>query len=177
MTIATLTALLLGIQACISDLLARRVCNHVLLAVLGVALATQLLSSGSQPSLSQCLLGGIAGLAVLLPFYAFGWMGAGDVKLFSTIGFLLGAKALLPIWVIASLAAGAHALLVIAWPSVARSTPLALHRAASAWQHSTLVNDWRMDLRSARQGRKGIPYAAYLGLAMIGYVLHGAGYA
>lgn len=173
MTIATLTALLLGIQACISDLLARRVCNHVLLAVLGVALATQLLSSGSQPSLSQCLLGGIAGLAVLLPFYAFGWMGAGDVKLFSVIGLLLGSTALLPIWIIASLAAGLHALVAICWPLAAGYAPLPLQRMVLSLQGSGRVTDWRMDLRSARRGRQGIPYAAYLGLAMIALVASG----
>jgi len=177
MTIASLTALLLGIQACVSDLLARRVSNRVLLAVLCVAAAAQLLAAGTQPTLAQCLLGGIAGLAVLLPFYAVGWMGAGDVKLFATIGLLLGAKALLPIWALASLAAGAHAIIVLAWPALVRTSPLLLQRAALAWHGSALACGWRMDLRSARQGRKGIPYAAYLGLAMVAYVLHGAGYA
>ena len=176
MTISSLIALLLGIQACVGDLLARRISNRVLLCVLTVALAFQMLPSAQIP-LAQCLLGGMVGLAVLLPFYAMGWMGAGDVKLFSTIGFLLGANALLPIWVAASLAAGVHALIVIAWPSVARSSPLLLRKAAWAVQASSVVTDWRMDLRSARQGRKGIPYGAYLGLAMIGHVLHGAGYA
>lgn len=175
MSLITLTALLLGLQVAISDLMARRVSNRVLLAVLCVVVvaqvSAQLMPAASTPTLGQCLLGGVIGLLVLLPFHAIGWMGAGDVKLFSTIGFLLGAKALLPLWLVASLAAGAHALLVVAWPLAAGTVavpPLRLGWQGPAWLHR-----WRDDLRVARQGRRGIPYAAYLGVAMIGYVLQG----
>lgn len=179
MSLLTLTALLLGLHVAISDMTARRVSNRALLTVLGVVALAQVMSladgAAPSPSIGQCLLGGVIGLLVLLPFHAIGWMGAGDVKLFSTIGFLLGSKALLPIWVFASLAAGGHALLVVAWPLVAGSLtaitgPLSA-RPAPAWLHH-----WQCDLRVARQGRSGIPYAAYLGLAMIGYTLIGGGH-
>jgi len=174
MTLIHLTALLLGIQVAISDLLARRVSNRVLLAVLAGVLVMQLLQVGSPPALASCLLGGLIGLAALLPFYAIGWMGAGDVKLFSVIGFLLGGSALLPIWVIASLAAGAHVLVVLTWAPAARCAPLPLQRMVQSLQGSDRVMDWQMDLRAARRGRRGIPYAAYMGMAMIGTVVQGA---
>lgn len=175
MSVITLTALLLGLHVAISDLTARRVSNRALLAVLAVVVIAQVSASGNTPSFGQSLLGGLIGLLVLLPFHAIGWMGAGDVKLFSTIGFLLGAKALLPIWLFASLAAGGHALLVVAWPlaagALAGISPVQATRLGPVW-----LQRWRNDLRVARQGRSGIPYAAYLGLAMIGYTLHGGGY-
>jgi prepilin peptidase CpaA len=177
MTIAYLTALLLGAQVAISDLMARRVSNRALLSVLGCVAAMQLLQIGNPPSLAQCLLGGVIGLAALLPFYAIGWMGAGDVKLFSVIGFLLGSNALLPIWLIASLAAGAHALLVIVWTPAASYAPPRLQRMVQSLQGSSLVLDWQMDLRAARRGRSGIPYAAYMGIAMIAVVVQGGGHA
>ncbi|MGH8054134.1 MAG: A24 family peptidase [Stenotrophomonas sp.] len=176
MTLITLTALLLGLQVAISDLTARRVSNRVLLAVLCVVLVAQLFGNGAAPSVADCLLGGVIGLAVLLPFHVIGWMGAGDVKLFSTIGFLLGAKALLPIWVCASLAAGGHAFLVVAWPLAVRYLPIPLYRASTAYHGNGWLQDWQRNLRAARQGRAGIPYAAYLGVAMIGYVLQRGGY-
>ena len=176
MTIAYLTAMLLGAQVAISDLMARRVSNRALLAVLVCVAAMQLLQIGSPPSLPSCLLGGVIGLAALLPFHAIGWMGAGDVKLFSVIGFLLGSSALLPIWIIASLAAGAHALVAITWPTAARCAPLRLQRVVQSLQGSSLMLDLQMDLRSARRGRCGIPYAAYLGLAMIVIVVSGGGH-
>ena len=173
MSFVYLVALLLGTQVASSDLMARRVSNRVLLVVLACATAMQLLQIGNPPSLPDCLLGGALGLAVLLPFYAIGWMGAGDVKLFAVIGFLLGSSVLLPVWLIASLAAGAHALLVVAWPSAARCAPIPLLRAVQSLQGSTFYLDWQMDLRSARRGRRGIPYAAYMGLALIAVVLQG----
>lgn len=177
MTIAYLTALLLGAQVAISDLVARRVANRALLAVLGCVAAMQLLQIGSPPSLAQCLLGGAIGLATLLPFHAIGWMGAGDVKLFSVIGFLLGSNALLPIWLIASLAAGAHALFVIAWGPATSYAPARLQRMVQSVQGSSLIVDLQMDLRAARRGRNGIPYAAYMGIAMIAIVVQGGGHA
>ncbi|WP_449466367.1 A24 family peptidase [Stenotrophomonas humi] len=176
MTLITLTALLLGLQVAISDLTARRVSNRALLAVLGMAVFAQLFANGTTPSIVDCLLGGVVGLVVLLPFHLIGWMGAGDVKLFSTIGFLLGAKALLPVWVCASLAAGGHALLVVAWPLAVRYVPVSLYKLNTASQGNGWLQDWQLNLRAARQGRAGIPYAAYLGIAMIGHVLRGAGY-
>lgn len=176
MTIAYLTALLLGAHVAISDVMARRVSNRALLVVLVCVMAMQLLQIGSPPSLASCLLGGVIGLAALLPFYAIGWMGAGDVKLFSVIGFLLGGNALLPIWIIASLAAGAHALVALSWPTATSCAPLRLQRMVQSLQGSSLMVDWQMDLRSARRGRRGIPYAAYLGLAMIVVVMNGGGH-
>lgn len=176
MTLIALTALLLGLQVAISDLTARRVSNRALLAVLSMVVFARLFANGTAPSVADCVLGGIVGLAVLLPFHLVGWMGAGDVKLFSTIGFLLGAKALLPIWVCASLAAGGHALLVVAWPLAVRYVPVSLHKVNTVYQGNSRLQDWQLNLRAARQGRAGIPYAAYLGIAMIGYVLHGGGY-
>jgi Flp pilus assembly protein protease CpaA len=50
--------------------------------------------------------GAALGLLALLPFYALRWMGAGDVKFFAVLGLMLGWQALLPVWLVASLAAG-----------------------------------------------------------------------
>lgn len=108
------------------------------------------------------LLGLALGLLVLLPFHVMGWMGAGDVKFFATLGFLLGAKALLPIWIIASLLAGVHAVAILASRYLVRQTPalmgVQLRASGSAlWQR----------VRMARQGREGLPYAAYLAIGAL----------
>lgn len=99
----------------------------------------------------------------LLPFHALGWMGAGDVKFFALLGFLLGAKALLPIWIIGSLIAGAHSALIL----LSRHW---LSQAIPAWgvtqirfSNSTLGQH----MLAARQGRKGLPYAAWLGVGAL----------
>ena len=54
------------------------------------------------------------GLVVLLPVYAIGVMGAGDVKFFAAMGMLGGPTILLPTLLVASLIVGAHAFLTLA---------------------------------------------------------------
>ncbi len=173
MELLPLVALLLGVQVAIHDLYARRVSNRGLLLATGVALvalAWQWMMAGSGFPGTH-LLGFALGLLSLLPFYAIGWMGAGDVKYFAVLGLLLGAAPLLPIWIIASLLAGAHAMCVI----VARRIVPALSHGALSTDSSgpvsrrlqPVVAQWR----HARQGRVGIPYAAYLAFASLWWVL------
>ena len=58
-------------------------------------------------------LGGLAlGLAVFLPFFALGGMGAGDVKLMAAAGAMAGPQGLLVIFIYTGLLGGVLALLV-----------------------------------------------------------------
>jgi len=109
------------------------------------------------------LLGLIIGLAALFPMHVFGFMGAGDVKFFATLGFLLGAKALLPIWIIGSLIAGVHATLILLsrhglYPTVPG------WQATLAWASTSPLG---RRITAARQGRQGLPYAAWLGVGAL----------
>src|SRR5213592_4142048 len=45
---------------------------------------------GGLPDLSNSLLGTLLGFSLLLPFYALGGMGGGDVKLMAAVGAWLG---------------------------------------------------------------------------------------
>src|SRR5690625_850361 len=90
-------ALLLAALAIGHDLYARRVPNSVLLGTLAVAVAWQgpvLLgwTAATQLGLIEGSLTLVLALVVMLPFYALGWMGAGDIKLMAVLGFLLGWK-------------------------------------------------------------------------------------
>lgn len=106
---------LLCVCIAVSDLRAHRVPNTWLLSALlaGTVLLGLLWVTGEIAPPWQSLLGLTIGLTSLLPFYAIHWMGAGDVKFFAVLGFLLGAKALLPIWIIGSMLAGMHAMSVL----------------------------------------------------------------
>lgn len=100
------------VYAAIGDLRTRRIPNR-LVAIL--ALSGLVYSVVGRP-VTQGLLLGLAGLAVglacWLPFYALGWLGAGDVKLFAAAGAWLG-----PVGAIeGSLAAAcAGAVLALVW--------------------------------------------------------------
>jgi prepilin peptidase CpaA len=156
-------ALVLSTLVVLSDFYARRVPNTWLAATLAIAVVTALLqwiTAAPQP-VWPSIPGLATGLLTLLPFYAIGWMGAGDVKFFATLGFLLGVRALLPIWVIACLMTGVHAIATLLFraPRVAYAPGVAtVRQRLHAWPL------WRRSLL-ARQGRTGQPHAAYLGIA------------
>ncbi|MEG2805402.1 prepilin peptidase [Stenotrophomonas sp.] len=172
MSLLPVLALLLSVQVAISDLYARRVSNRWLLGVGALALAWLLaawMTGTATPG--QHLLGLVLGLLALLPFYAIGWMGAGDVKCFAVLGLLLGAPALLPVWIVASLMAGLHASVVVVAPAVRAQLPL-----RAQWMQARVRERWHAGptahrLLALREGRAGIPYAAYLGVATLGYLI------
>jgi prepilin peptidase CpaA len=75
------------------DLQARRVPNALVGAgLIGTLVVFPLLQL---MPVAQAIVGGLLGLLLFLPLYAMGWMGAGDVKLLSLVGSVLGPNALL----------------------------------------------------------------------------------
>jgi prepilin peptidase CpaA len=94
-----------------SDLRARRIPNWIPVtgAVLGFAL--QIWYSGLHGGLTS--FGGAAlGLGMFLPLYMLGGMGAGDVKLFSAVGALIGPQALIIVFVFTGLLGGIAAIVL-----------------------------------------------------------------
>lgn len=160
-----------------SDFYARRVPNRWLLLALavGALLHAHAWLAGQAGFPVAALLGLGIGLVALLPFYAIGWMGAGDVKFFAVLGFLLGWRALLPIWIGASLLAGVHALLALSGPhlvaQLATVTPLRLQFCLQNGRTRLSRNGGWQRMQAARQGRHGIPYAAYLAIATLALLL------
>jgi len=163
------------IAIAVMDLRLRKVRNWMV--VLGLGLGLVALAFDRQPfgvSAGNALAGMLAAFAALLPFYALRWMGAGDVKFAAVIGLWLGLSLhLLTVWIGASLLAGAHGALVLAWRRL-QATPtgqwLQAHLPrplASAPQAPALFAD-----RSAIQ--RSIPYAGYMALVAIWLVLAGA---
>lgn len=156
-------ALLLWLLTAIAhDGLERRVRNGLVLA--GIALALAALALDLQPfglSWPQALLGGAAAFGGLLCFYAFGLMGAGDVKFAGALGLWVGVQPLLPIWVAASALAGLHGLLWLAlqrWPLAPRLALALSGRPCGA------------GLRT-----RPIPLAAYLAVSTIAFMAWRAG--
>ena len=143
------------------DLRARRVPNWLVLAGLVVAIVLMGLGpvAALAPGWRDALLGGAIGFAVYLPLYAMGWMGAGDVKFFGVAGLMSGWHGLLPVWVVGSLLAGLHGVLIL----VARSTDAA--SPAAWWLMRVCPSFVRWDAAHARQ--RGIPYAAYMAVGLL----------
>jgi prepilin peptidase CpaA len=105
----------LVIAAAVVDARTHRIPNLLTVcgAAAGVALA--LADAGSGPTVAGSLLGGMCGLALLLPLYALRAMGAGDVKLMAAVGTFLGATGVLHAVLFTFIAGGIAALAWIAW--------------------------------------------------------------
>ena len=100
------------VLAAIGDFRTRRIPNRLVatLAVLGLAF-----SATQTPVIAGALHGFeglLVGLAVWVPFYALGWLGAGDVKLFAAAGAWLGPMRALEGAFIGSMAG---AVLAVLW--------------------------------------------------------------
>jgi prepilin peptidase CpaA len=87
--VGTVILLVILLAASYSDLREHRISNVLVMLALFLGLAVQLGTQGS-PGILQWAGGLGVGLAVFLPFYAGGGMGAGDVKLMAAVASFLG---------------------------------------------------------------------------------------
>lgn len=157
---ATISALVI-----LTDLYARRVPNTWLLAAFLsgsiLIVSSWVRQQGGPPW--PALLGLLIGFAAFLPIHLLGLMGAGDVKFFALLGFLLGTKALLSIWIIASALSGIHAIVILLSRGWLINTIPSLLVAQTRISSSSIGQR----IRNARGDRKGLPYAAWLGVGAL----------
>ncbi|MCC8391166.1 prepilin peptidase [Paraburkholderia sp. MMS20-SJTR3] len=138
----------------ISDCRARRIPNSIVIAGLAAAFGCALFAGNPfHTTFIQSATGAVVGLLVLLPFFAFGLMGAADVKVFAVLGAWCGMHALLGLWMAASLAAGVHALWLLI---VTRTRLMSLGRAGAGA---------RVGATFELAGRAATPYGACLTVA------------
>lgn len=153
--LSLLTAFTLWVAA--SDFRFRRIRNHgLLIALLIQSLWLLMTAAGGLsahdliPGWRQALAGFGLGLVMFYPLWRWNAMGAADVKLIATLGFLLGIKGVLPILLMASVAAGVHGLVIV---------------GQGGW--SLARAQWRQGTGS----RRGVPYGAYLALSTLVWVM------
>jgi prepilin peptidase CpaA len=100
------------------DIWSRRIPNVLVVVILSLGLAAQATTYSAAAVLWS--LGGIlVGFLILMPFYAFGRMGAGDVKLLAAAGSFLGPAGALIAGIVTLGAGGLLGLGVRAWHAVA----------------------------------------------------------
>lgn len=160
------------------DLRIRKVRNWMTL--LGLAIGTTVLFSELQPLQVKPLnglLGMLVAFAAFLPLYAMRWMGAGDVKFAAVAGLWFGLSSdLLIIWVIGSLLAGMHGMVVVFWRGLQASSWGAWLQAHLPAPLSTVFAGPKISTSVIQDSGKlavqrSIPYAGYLAIAAIWVVL------
>ena len=81
---------LLLLVACVSDVRTRRIPNALVLILALCGFGFSLVANPILPGAGRALGGAAVGLAIWLPFWMMGKLGAGDVKLFAAAGAWLG---------------------------------------------------------------------------------------
>ncbi|MEX0803755.1 MAG: prepilin peptidase [Candidatus Binatia bacterium] len=94
------------------DIKERRIPNWVVLSGLLGGIVLGVFQGSTQ--LVYSLVGFFGGILALLIPFAFGWMGAGDVKLFGAVGALIGYKTLPRVFFYSCIIAGVLALAALA---------------------------------------------------------------
>jgi prepilin peptidase CpaA len=157
-------ALLIPLAVIISyyDVRYRRIPNAFVIATLIGGIAINSIFSGMHGLLAS--VGGCAlGLIAMLFMHVFGAMGAGDVKLFSAIGSVLGASLVVPTLVVVIITGGLMAILSIIRMGTVRVT---LQRVGLILMG--LLPGWRMPRYSVPENRvHTIPYGVAITLGSI----------
>ncbi|MFT4506547.1 A24 family peptidase [Caballeronia sp. 15711] len=157
----------------------RRIPNWLVIG--GLVAAGVLVAIGHSPfqiDLFDAALGLAAGLLALLPFYLIGLMGAADVKVFATLGAWCGFHALPALWIVASIAAGIHALVLLASAVIERRRE-SVENSSESSSNSDDYPNRSHDVTGSRaerssrytfsvRGRRATPYAALLAVSAIG---------
>ncbi|MFO0907647.1 MAG: A24 family peptidase [Isosphaeraceae bacterium] len=102
------------IEAAVIDGMKLKVPNWLTFHMIAGGLAFSAWHSGSTGLLSS-IEGTAVGLAVLLPLYSIGGMGAGDVKLMAGVGAWVGPWLTLQAFIASALVGGIMAVVMVAW--------------------------------------------------------------
>ena len=97
--------------ATVIDLRTRRIPNELTAAMTGVGIALAATGVSGVP-VAGAFLGFAIGLALMLPGYAFGATGAGDVKLMAAVGAIVGPGLVVVAFLCTALAGGVLAVVV-----------------------------------------------------------------
>lgn len=148
-------ALLVPLAALITyyDARYRRIPNAFVLATLVAGLSVNTIFGGWAGTLAS--LGGLASaFCLMLLLHIFGAMGAGDVKLFASIGAVIGANLVLPTFLVVVLVGGVLAVVTMIRGGVVRET---LWRVLQIF--FGLLPGWEMPRFSVPEERRHtIPY-------------------
>jgi prepilin peptidase CpaA len=143
---------LLLLLAALGDVRTRRIPNRLVVttALMGILYST--VTVGPLWGPLKGIEGLVAGLAFWLPFYALGWLGAGDVKLVAAAGAWLGPREVVEGSLIAALLGAVLALL---WMLRSRG----LRRAVETLGVATTLPSVLTNTRSSSDHVRSLPYS------------------
>jgi prepilin peptidase CpaA len=158
-------AVMVALVACVFDLHTRRIPNVLTFGAAGAALVAAAMMGGVA-ALGSSAAGWAIGLALWLPIYALGGMGAGDVKLIAAIGAWLGPLGALHAALYAGIAGGILAVVVACATGCVRQTYSNVHMLILHWRVAGFSPQAQLTLDTATS-----PRLAYAVPTLVGTVV------
>lgn len=164
------TLILIIIPAVIFDIRSRRIPNLLPLAGIilgfGVNVYFKGLSGAADAGIGLLLAFGIS-----VPFWFPGWAGAGDVKLVTAVGAVVGKTLVLPVLAGIAIAGGAVALVYVIALKI-QQEPLYVIMASSIFSAKPDGASEKVDDAVGPVVRKGIPYAIPVAIGSLAAIVY-----
>jgi prepilin peptidase CpaA len=126
-------AIAIALVAAASDLRTRKIPNLLTFGSAAVAVGLHAVVGGWTAA-GAALAGWVLGLALFLPLFALGGMGAGDVKLLAALGACVGPLAVVWVALFTSVAGGLMALVVASYTGYLRKSFVNLYCLVMYWR-------------------------------------------
>lgn len=162
----TLLAAML-VSAAATDLHARRIPNVLTLAGCVVGLLIGAIAGGI-PGFFDAGQGLLLAFALSLPFWLFGWVGAGDVKLIAAVGAFVGASLVVETLLAIGIAGGVLAIGALLWRGLLARTG---ERMAATFSLSLAARRWIHVEPGAQERDVRLPYALAISAGTLAAVL------
>lgn len=157
--------------AAVTDLWSFRLYNALTIPCFLLGVLYHNLNDGTV-GLAGSVLGALVGTVTLIPVYARGGMGAGDLKLIAGIGAWLGAWHVLHVLIVAGLATGVYAAGIVVWNRLSRTENRTKERRSEgdclAGDRTKSPTDITVVVRLADARRLAVPFGAMLALGVVG---------
>ena len=154
-----LLTLLIGMT---TDIRARRVPNVLVLCMLGLGVVAGIAHWSPAASALAAIAGLAVGLAIWMPFWLLGLLGAGDVKYFAAASAWVGPPLAWRAAIVAALLGGVMGVLTLLWQRGFRRT--ASHVVLQYQQAAHVIAS--ADVSNAEAKARTFPYAVPMGVAL-----------
>jgi prepilin peptidase CpaA len=162
--------LVAALIAAVTDVWKFRIHNFITVPLLLSGLAYSYYHGGPTEFVLS-LLGALAGFSMLIGFYALGGMGSGDVKMVAAMGAWLQLPWILYVVLAGALAAGAYALVLIAFNGRMQETWLNLqivwHRVSRFGRYLAAEERVEDAVTADERRQRLIPFAAMLVVGIV----------